>query len=101
MNQLELTRVLSDIDSKNVEDLYLAKSALQAIDNGYQGDDLQSPEWVINGISSISREITSRNRIDLERRLKTLTARREGLATPDEKRKKLDEQIASLTAKLK
>ena len=85
----------------SVEELFLAKAQLKTIDTGYQDLNLETPEWVIDKINEVEREITSRVSAELKRRLKVAMARRSQLRTADEKRKDLDTEIAALQNQLK
>ncbi len=96
-------RIVVDMetDGATMEDLYLAKGALKMIDQGYQDDQIETPEWVVDNLTAIGAEITNRNRAELQRRLKAAKARRSAIATPDEKRTRLDQEIEALEGKLK
>jgi len=96
MNVSQVKDVVRDIDSRSIDDLILAKATLQLIDDGYQDYGFDADEWVIDGISSLSREITNRHRAQLEKRLKVAKVRRQDLATVSEKRKSLDSEITNL-----
>lgn len=85
----------------SVEELFLAKGQLKTIDTGYQDLSLQTPEWVIDKLNEVDREITNRVRFELQRRLKAAKARRAGLKTADEKRRDLDTEINALEGQLK
>jgi hypothetical protein len=88
-------------DGATMEDLYLAKGVLKLIDQGYQEDGVETPEWVIDKINAINGETSMRNRAEIQRRLKAAKARRSAMATLDEKRKAADDEIAALEAKIK
>ncbi len=90
-----------DVDGATIEDLYLAKGVLNMIDKGFQDDQIETPEWIMDKVTAINSEINSRNKAELQKKLKNAKARRAALATPDEKRSKLDEEIAILEAKVK
>lgn len=64
---------------------------------GTLGVDL--PEWIGVQIKSLRREIKSRNAESLAAKLTSLKARRAAIATPDEKRQRLDTEIAELETK--
>lgn len=88
------------IDNISTEDLILAVAALRTLDAGYQEASADPPEWVVDQLSAITHEINQRNKLDLQKQLKTAEARRAALATADEKRQRLDEKIAALRQKL-
>ena len=96
----QIKKVLSEIETNKVDDLIIAKVALRNLDAGYQDAGIETPEWVIDGINDLEREITNRNRAQLTKDLKKAKARRYALASADEKRKTLDSQIAELEKKL-
>ena len=87
------------VDGISVEDLILAKAALTTLDAGFQELGIETPEWITDKLNLVSAEIISRNRAELQRRLKAAKARRAGLATVDEKRRALDDEIAALEQK--
>jgi len=95
MNAKQLKSLLTE-DVDVMEDLILAKINLKAIDAECQAISIQTPDWVIDKLSLVSAEITKRNRVELQRRLKTAKARREAIATPDEKRRSLESEIEQL-----
>lgn len=84
----------------SVEELFLAQAQLRTIDSGYQDLSLDTPEWIIDKLGEIDREINLRVKSDLAHRLKIAKARRASLRTADEKRKDLDAEIAALESKL-
>lgn|SRR5574343_412782 len=98
MRAKQLQNILTD--NLTVEDLILAKSDLSIIDSGFQTMNMESPEWVTNKLSDVSGEITNRVRADLQKQLRAAKARREALATPDEKRKALEARIEALEKQL-
>jgi hypothetical protein len=75
-----------------------AKARLLETEFGTLGVDV--PEWVGVQIASLRREVKSRNAESLANKLATLKARRAAIATPDEKRAKVDQEIAELEAKV-
>jgi len=96
----QIKKILGDIETNGVDDLIMTKVNLQSLDKGYQESGVESPEWIIDGINSLTREITNRNRAQLLGDLKRAKARREAVSTLDEKRKKLDNEIEQLEKKL-
>ncbi len=98
-----MLRIVIDLDHENaeLENLYLAKAVLKSIDQGYQEDGIETPEHIMDKMTAITGEITNRNRAEIQKKLKMAKARRSSLATPDEKRIRLDAEIASLESKLK
>lgn len=62
---------------------------------------IEQPEWLQERMKVLHREIGARNQDALEKRIKELTARRETLLSPSERRKALDAELAGLQAALK
>jgi hypothetical protein len=89
-----------DPDGADVEDLYLARGVLRMVDSGYQEDGIDTPEFIVDKLNSINRELTLRNRADIERKLKLAKARRDGLKTRDERLADINAEIAKLEQKL-
>jgi hypothetical protein len=87
-------------DVQSVDELILARRDLKALLDGYQEMGMDTPEWVEDKMLAVQAEIDVRIRADLQKRLKTAKARRAALATADEKRARLDTDIAELEKKL-
>lgn len=64
----------------------------------YEELTIKAPEWLPVKTKEVKREIERRTQDERERKLAELKARRAALATPDEKRTKLDAEIAALEA---
>jgi hypothetical protein len=88
------------VEDTGTEELFLARKDLRTIDEGYQELNVDAPEWIYDRISEIDFEINTRVRSELQRRLKKAKARRAALATADEKRMILDEEIKQLEGKI-
>lgn len=99
MNSNQLRQFL--VDGVSIEDLVLAKADLKTLDAGYQELGIDTPEWITDKLAVVSSEIINRNRAELMRRLKAAKARRVGLASVEEKRKGLDDEIEALEKQLK
>jgi len=56
----------------------------------YRDFQVPEPDWLKENLAGLRREITSRHRDMLESRLRDIRSRREALATPEEKRSRLD-----------
>lgn len=93
------TRDLDELDT--VEELMLVEANLESIDMGYQDRSLETPEWVIDRMALIRKEIDIRLETELRKRLRLAKIRRDGLKTRSEKRKDLDAEIKDLEEKLK
>jgi hypothetical protein len=101
MNTLaQIKNVIASVSDTNIENLLIAKGTLGVLENQYFDAGLETPEWVIDGINAIKREVTARSRAELELRLKKTLAQREALATVSERRSKLDAEIKALNEKL-
>lgn len=89
-----------DCARMDMEELIELSSYTRALwlEFGYLG--VPAPEWLETRTRELRREIVSRNQDALEARLRELKARREALAPAEEKRTKLDEEIAALEQKL-
>lgn len=83
-----------------VEELIVGKAQLETVDGGYQALGIETPEWVIDKLGETDREINSRVRGELQRRLRAAKARRAALRTREEQRSGLDSEIAELEKKL-
>lgn len=89
-----------DVRSASLDELVLASVEVKTIVAGYEVFGLQVPDRVSGIAKDISREVVERVRVEKERVLKTKKARRAALATPDEKRSALDDEIAALEKEL-
>lgn len=96
----QIKTVIGDLDRNNIDTLIMAKTNLLNLFTGYDDSGVEAPEWIVDGINALSREIDSRNRAAIQANLKKLEASHEALAPAGEKRKKMAEQIKALKAKL-
>lgn len=87
-------------EGADLTDLILTRAVLRQIDQGFQEEEIETPEIITDKLSEISAEITNRNRADLMKRLRLAKQRRESFSSREEKAKKLDEDIAKLEGKL-
>ena len=92
--------VLRDIDNREINDLILAKADLVSLNIGYEDGMMDVPEWVVDGINSLIREITNRSSATLEKELKTLEAKQLADSSREERKDRRGEQIAALKKKL-
>jgi len=100
MNVIQIKDVIRDIDSRDINDLMLAKASLHQLDGEWQSLGVETEEWILDGISSLSREINRQNHDKLQKQLRTAKIRRDELKTASEKRKDLDDLISSLEKKI-
>jgi hypothetical protein len=84
----------------HIDDLLLAQADLRSLDAGYQQNGVETPEWIIDKLDAVAVEINSRNRAEIQRRLKAAKSRRAAIATVSEQRKKLEDQIKDLESRL-
>lgn len=94
LRQLNLART-------ETEELVALLTFANSMATTYGEHKLPTPEWLAENREALRREVTSRHRDMLESRLKEVRARREALATVEEKRGKLDDEEAQLIAALK
>lgn len=85
-----------DMERMDLDEAIELLSVANAMRVTYDAEQVEVPEWVDTSIRELKREIRSRQQDSRERRLKELKARREALATVDEKRAKIDREIADL-----
>lgn len=94
-----------NVDFQGVEfaDLLLLKKKLETVVEGFEEfkqNDTEEYDLYLDKLTEVNEAITSRVRVDLQKRLRTAEARRAALATADEKRSRLDADIAALKEKL-
>lgn len=87
-----------NVDGLGVDEAVSLYAFGKTLGQTYSEFGLEAPEWVGEQLEVLSREIKDRQRDALIRDLKNAKAQREGLATVDEKRAKLDARIARLEA---
>lgn len=83
-------------DVVSLEHLVAARCDLKHLAANYDDLKLDTPEWVVDMLKEVEREIGERTRAEKQARLKKLQARRAGLMTADEKRANLDKEIEEL-----
>lgn len=87
-------------DFDDFDDLVMAVIEVELIKEGYTKLGLDAPEWLAQKLEEGKAELASRTRVQKQRKLAELKIRREGLATPDEKRSKIDAEIERLSKEL-
>jgi hypothetical protein len=80
----------------SLDDLILGKFALQNLIQGYKEVGTDVPEWVQIQMETVAEAITKLVVTTRKKKLRDLKNRRAAMATPDERRRILDEQIAEL-----
>jgi len=93
MNVTQIKAIVRDLESNGLDDLILAKVTLQGLFSGYDQASLEIPEWVVDGINLLDREIGTKSRADLMRKLKNLEAQQEADMPKSERRKMRQEEI--------
>ena len=96
---LDLLRTYN-AERMDVETMIELSASAKLIASEFAAYGVALPEWFGPAQTSLTRAIKARVADDLAARLQKLQARREVLSTPDEKRSKLDAEIAALKDKL-
>ena len=85
-----------NLDSLSLDEaMFLLVNARQ-LAAGYGSFQASVPEWLNDNIVALEREVRSRYRDELERRLKEVKARRANFRSAEEKRQDADAEIAAL-----
>ncbi len=87
-----------DVDRLGLDELLALKGFGEMLRAQYSAFQIDEPAFVGDNLKALSREIRARNADNIDKMLRDKKLRLEGLATPDEKRKKLAEEIAALEA---
>jgi uncharacterized protein involved in exopolysaccharide biosynthesis len=92
---------LKSLDTKraDLESLVEESAEARIVESEFKELGIELPGWFEPAVSSLRREIKTRNQDALAARLRDLKARRESLKTIDEKRNAIDAEIAALEAK--
>jgi len=85
-----------DLERMDLDDAVELLSVANLMHATYNTEQVDVPEWLDTSIRELKREIRTRQQDSRERRLKELKSRREALATTEEKRLKIDNEIAEL-----
>jgi len=89
-----------DVDRMDLDELVGLASFGRIIGDEFDKLSGEIPEWLQANLKSLRREIHARQADALEALLKEKKARRDNLTPAEERRKKLDEEIAALEAKV-
>lgn len=100
MEMFEKLRNLN-IDRLSVDEAVFLLTSAKTFAAGYAEIGIPVPEWLGDNIRSLEKDVKSRQRDEMERRLREAKTRRNSLRTAEEKRKDIDEEIARLEAALK
>lgn len=68
--------------------------------NEYKALEITPPDWITRRLAALEREIQRRNEDNLRAQLQEVRNQRAVLATPEEKRNRLDERARELKKKL-
>lgn len=83
-------------DSLSLDELLSLRATARLLRGEYELQVIPLPEWLEDAERRLNRELYLRRQDELEKRLREARNARAAIATPDEKRGRLDEQIASL-----
>jgi hypothetical protein len=89
-----------EIETTDIENLMIIKRQLMVIDEEYVSMSLTTPDWVLDKLGEVGREIKVRVEAELTRKLRNAESRRDALKSMSEKREDIDKSIASLKAQL-
>lgn len=87
-------------EEATLEELFLARDQLRIYDAGYQEIKMETPTWILDKMSSVSKDINHRAEATLTVALRKAEARRSALRTRDEQRSDADAEIAELRKRL-
>jgi hypothetical protein len=87
-------------ENLQLDELKVAYAFQQVVATQIAGDGYDIPRSLTNSIKNCKRELDHKIAADLERQLEAAKARRAALATRDEVRKSLDDEIAALEARV-
>ena len=90
----------NNVKTLSIEDLIIGQALLQVMQDKIKENGHEVPSELATDIKAISSELDERLQADRERQLKVLEMRRLALSTIDEKRARLDTEIAALRGKL-
>ena len=88
------------VKNSDLDDLIGTRADLKVLAQHFDDLALPIPDWVTDKLKATEDEIKDRVKAERQATLKKLMSRREALLTRDEKRGKLDEEIANLTKML-
>ncbi len=88
------------VHGNDVDELIAVEADLKTLAQTYAGRNLEIPEWVNEKLGAIDIEIKTLVRAERQAKIKKMKAQRSALMTPDEKRQRLDAEIAEEEALL-
>lgn len=95
-NMLNALRNYTTDRQYDLEDCMALLAFAAGMKDQYLQLSMDAPAWIDDRVKSIRRTVKTMVSDEQERKLSELKARRAAIATPDEKRSKLDEAIAAL-----
>jgi hypothetical protein len=87
-----------DATSWDMEELVGVATDLNALSSMYSSLQIEPPEWIGDKISEVKIAVNALARAERQNKRKKLVLEKARLMTPDEKRKKIEEEIAALDA---
>jgi len=92
---------ISNLESLDLDELIDLRARLRSIDQGYSEEKADTPEYIVDALAQTSTRITNQTKAELQRKRKLAIAKRSSLATRDERKAQLDQEIAAYDEKLK
>ena len=89
-----------DRDTDDLEVLVGVRAELKLLATSFDELNMETPEWVLNAIVNVEDKVKSLMKAERLAALRKLELKRAALATPDEKRKALDDEIATLKGQM-
>lgn len=96
---IELRKI--DVEAIQFDEGIVVLAMLKLVRKEYEDESIPLPEWLVQKIASLQREVKIRHRDYLAAALLRAKTARDTLKTRDEKVKDLDGEIARLDAALK
>ncbi len=88
------------LQDNGLEEIRFFLAVAWAIKTGYEAITPEVPDWLLEKIDEAKQVERVKSHAELKRKLQLAESRRAATATPDEKRKKLDDEIAAIKAQL-
>ncbi len=87
---------LANIERLDLDEAVKLSSEGRAYEAEYEHVGTEAPSWLTDGLKSLRRDIRSRLADTLDKRRMEIQSRLKALATPEEKRKALQEELAAI-----
>lgn len=88
------------LEDESVDEMLMMHASAKMLHQSYIGFGLEPPEWVVDKLSALDREIRIKQRDELERELKKTELALEGLKSAQEKREDLRAKANRLRSRL-